>query len=213
MKKFYKFMLIVSVIVLLFSYNAVYASMADFTDEEADKITKQNQEEWKKEQEERIDKSSNNYLKDLFVEQYNITPEFDKQTINYEIKQEIKEDFIEIKAEADDEKSSVSGSGKVSLNSGENNLRIDVTAENGTVRTYFIKVNCENKNAKAVETNSTIDDDEDESDVDYLTEFNKIQKHNLYKKIAVILGIVLILVIVIALIRKIKKHRMVGKHG
>ena len=32
MKKFYKFMLIVSVIVLLFSYNAVYASMADFTD-------------------------------------------------------------------------------------------------------------------------------------------------------------------------------------
>ena len=84
-------------------------------------------------------KSSNNYLKNLSVNGYQIIPEFDKQTINYEIKEEIGEEYIKIEAETDDEKSFVSGIGEVQLNSGENNIRIDVTAENGSVRTYFIK--------------------------------------------------------------------------
>ena len=140
MKKINKVITIIIAIALIMSYNITYASMADFTDEEADKATKQAQEEWKKEQEEIIDKSSNNYLKNLSVENYSITPEFDKQTINYEIDKEIKEDYIELKAETDDEKSSVSGVGKILLNSGENVLPIEVTAENGMVRTYYIKV-------------------------------------------------------------------------
>lgn len=211
MKTIYKIIITILTIAIVFSYNYAYASMADFTDEQADKITKQNQEEWKKEQEDRINKSSNNYLKSLSVENYEITPEFDKQTINYEIKKKITEDYITIIAETDDEKSSVSGTGKVTLNLGENNLRIDVEAENGTVRTYFIKLNCENENAKLVNTDSTIE--EDVSAEDYLKEYNKIQKQNLYKKIAIILGIIIVLAIVIVIVRKTKKHGMVGKHG
>ena len=128
------------VLLIMLSQHIIYASMADFTDEQADKNLKQEQEEWKKEQENRINKSSNNYLKELSVNKYKIKPNFDKQTINYEIEQEITDDYIEITAETDDEKASVSGIGKIYLNSGENNLRIDVTAENGTVRTYYIKV-------------------------------------------------------------------------
>ena len=90
-------------------------------------------------------KSTDNYLKKLEVEGYVLTPEFDKQTINYEIIEKVKDDFLEIKAETDDEKASISGIGKVMLNSGENNLKIEVTAESGTVRTYFIKVVKETK--------------------------------------------------------------------
>ena len=43
-------------------------------------------------------------------------------------------------AEADDQKASVSGVGKIALNSGENNVEITITAENGMVRTYNIKI-------------------------------------------------------------------------
>lgn len=85
-------------------------------------------------------KSTNNYLKNLEVTGYKITPEFDKQTINYEITNEVDEDYIEINAQVDDEKATISGTGRVALNSGENNLKIEVTSESGTVRTYFIKV-------------------------------------------------------------------------
>ena len=85
-------------------------------------------------------KSTNNYLKNLEVTGYKITPEFDKQTINYEITNEVDEDYIEINAQVDDEKATISEAGKVALNSGENNLKIEVTSESGTVRTYFIKV-------------------------------------------------------------------------
>lgn len=132
---------IISFIFLIGISNTSFAkSMLEVTDEEADKQYKITMEEQKKELEERINKSSNNYLKSLSVDNYKIYPDFDKQTENYEIKEEINVDTLNIKAEADDEKASVSGIGIVKLNSGENKIRIDITAENGTVRTYFIKV-------------------------------------------------------------------------
>lgn len=141
MKKIiYKSILIIFVILVLLSHNIIYASMADYTDEQADNNLKQEQEEFKKEQEEKINKSSNNYLKKLSVKGYEITPNFDKQTINYELTQEVGNDNIEIEAESDDEKASITGNGKIALNSGENNIKIDVTAENGMVRSYFIKI-------------------------------------------------------------------------
>ena len=140
MKIISKIIMIVSILILIFSNNFIYASMADYTDEQADKELKQEQEDWQKEQEERINQLSNNYLKSLSIDKYSITSNFDKQIRDYEIEQEINDDYLQIKAESDDKKASVSGIGKVALNSGENNLKIDVIAENGTVRSYFIKV-------------------------------------------------------------------------
>ena len=166
-----RFIIILTIIFLILSNSVIYASMADFTDEHADEITKQNKEEWKQEQEERINKSSNNYLKSLSVEKYKITPKFDKQTINYEIEQEVTEDYITINAETDDEKSSVSGNGKITLNSGDNNLRIDVTAENGTVRTYFIKV-IKKINKNNILTSIELKNENNDS-IEYTPEFNK----------------------------------------
>lgn len=142
MKKYIKISILVAITfsLLLANMPKVLASFADFTDEEADKQAQEQLKEQEKEHNVTQVKSSNNYLKELSVKGYQLTPEFDKQTSNYEIKEEINIDFIEISAETDDEKASVSGTGKIQLNSGENNIRIDVTAESGTVRTYFIKV-------------------------------------------------------------------------
>ena len=166
----YKFIVIIFAVTILFSQNVIFASMADYTDEQADENLEQEQVEFKQEQVERINKSSNNYLKALSVKGYEISPNFDKQIINYEIAQEITDDNLEIKAEADDEKASVLGSGKVILNSGENNIKIDVTAENGTVRTYFIKVKKSVK--KDVKLNSLKVSTDNESDIEITPEFN-----------------------------------------
>lgn len=126
-------------VIITANITCVFGSFADFTDEEADKNAEQQMEEQKKENNVTEIKSTNNYLKNLSVKGHQLTSEFDKQTLNYELKEEINTEFVEISAETDDEKSSVSGIGKIQLNSGENNIRIDVTAESGTVRTYFIK--------------------------------------------------------------------------
>ena len=124
MKKYIKISILVVITLSLLFANMpkVFASFADFTDEQADKQAQEQLKEQEKEHNVTQVKSSNNYLKNLFVNGYQITPEFDKQTINYEIKEEIGEEYIKIEAETDDEKSSVSGIGEVQLNSGENNI-------------------------------------------------------------------------------------------
>lgn len=216
MKTIYKTIIILFVTILLAFNSIVYATMADFTDEEADKITKQNQEEWKQEQEERIGKSSNNYLKSLSVDGYTLTPQFDKQTINYEIKEEIETDSITINTETDDEKSSVSGNGKVTLNSGENELRIDVTAENGTVRTYYIKV----KTTGGITSNDIDTENEEETENEIEPESNTSEQNQekqqiiinekLVKYCILIVCIVFLITIILVII---KKNKVVGKHG
>lgn len=135
MKKIIVFIILISCTI---SYNCVYAGFADYTDKDARKATEQLIQEQK--QNYNATKSSNNYLKNLKVDDYEITPQFDKQIINYEIKEEIAADEIQIQAETDDENAIISGNDKITLNSGENNITIDVTAENGTVRSYYIKV-------------------------------------------------------------------------
>jgi len=166
-----KIIIFIIIVFIIFSQNVIFATMADYTDEQADKKLEQEQKEWKQEQEEKVGKSSNNYLKKLSVENYSITPEFDKQTINYEIKEEITDDSITIKAETDDEKASVSGIGKIILNSGENNIEIKVTAENGMVRTYFINVKKQVK--QDLKLNNLKITTEDKSEIEITPEFNE----------------------------------------
>ena len=99
MKKIiYKTILFIIIALIIFSQNIIYATMADYTDEQADKKLEQEQKEWKQEQEEKVGKSSNNYLKTLTVNNYKLTPNFDKQTINYEINKEVTDDNIVIEA-------------------------------------------------------------------------------------------------------------------
>ena len=93
-----------------------------------------------------VTKSSNNSLKELNIGTGKLTPEFSRDTYEYSVEFDDTVNLydlseIEVSATAEDEKASVSGTGKIQLTEGENNISINVTAENGAVRTYTIKVN------------------------------------------------------------------------
>ena len=108
-------------LVIMITMNKSYAGMADLTDEMSDTLANEQLTNQQKAESENANKSSNNYLSSLEVEGYRLLPEFDKQIQEYTLDSDTKED-------------------NVTLQTGENNLRVDVSAENGTVRTYFIKV-------------------------------------------------------------------------
>ena len=136
--KYLKRILGLLIIIILLLASNVLAAYGDFDDETADNLTEQG---IASQPVVTVDKSSNNYLKSLEVEGFVFTPSFDKQTVNYAVEGEVEADKVIIKAEAEDEKATITGIGEVLLQSGENNLRIDVAAESGTVRTYFVKIN------------------------------------------------------------------------
>ena len=92
-----------------------------------------------------VTKSSNNYLSGITVGTGTLSPEFYRETFEYTVEfddivnlYDLKE--IEISATAEDDRATVKGAGTIQLNDGENNITLTVTAENGTARTYTIKV-------------------------------------------------------------------------
>lgn len=92
-----------------------------------------------------VTKSSNNYLSGITIGTGTLSPEFYRETFEYTVEfddtvnlYDLKE--IEISATAEDNRATVEGAGTIQLNDGENNITLTVTAENGTARTYTIKV-------------------------------------------------------------------------
>lgn len=87
--------------------------------------------------------SSNNYLKSLEVDGYEV--EFDKYTEEYKIT--VKNDVIslDISALAEDNRSRVEITGNGEFKEGENTVTITVTAENGNTREYKLVVTREEK--------------------------------------------------------------------
>lgn len=81
-------------------------------------------------------RSSNNNLKSLTSSIGNI--EFNKDTINYSILTGKSE--ITISGEAEDSKATIDGIKTYKLNEGINEIKINVKAENGKIKTYIIKV-------------------------------------------------------------------------
>ena len=135
MKKI-KGIIIVLTYIFLITNNCVYGSFADYTDEQAAKDTEKMIEEHNNYD---YTKSNNNYLKDLNVKEGVLSPEFDKQTINYRLTLTNSVEEISISAIAEDEKANIKGNGTVSIKDEEQCI-IEVTAESGTVRTYFINI-------------------------------------------------------------------------
>lgn len=133
--------LILTIVILIVFINNSYASFAEFDDATADKQGAEDLKEQQKQDENSVGKSSNNYLANLEVEGYKITPEFDKQIINYSIESNFNENTIKIKATPEDTRATVTGTGTVELQSGENTITVNVKAENNIERSYFIKVN------------------------------------------------------------------------
>lgn len=202
MKKIIKFLIAFCITTIFYiNFYNVYGSFADFTDGDARNQT----EKMEQEQNKKFDtlKSNNNYLSSLSVEGYELSPEFDKQTLEYTLNKKIKESEINIKAIADDSKATVTGTGNIKINKNQNKFRIDVTAESGTVRTYIIKITQDDNSSTVtnVDENSTINDMQttltDKAIINEIENQEENNKIDLNKKMIVVIAVIFIVLIVI----------------
>lgn len=204
-----------TIIYSIFSCYTVYADpnsskgFAEYDDVKAEEENQKMIEEQEKEQESIIGKSTNNYLENLGVDGYEISPQFDKQTLGYTIKGDVKAgEEITIKATPSDSKAKVEGTGNIKLVEGQNQYRIDVTAESGTVRTYIIKI----ENLKKTEQNQNIVEENEEIPT-ATEEISTIPEEDDSKEnIGISIIIIIVIVISIAIIIKVRKVIKKGKH-
>lgn len=85
-------------------------------------------------------KSSNNFLSSLTIDGFSLSESFDKEKLDYYLEVPALTEKIKINAQLEDSNSQVTGIGEVNLTDGINNFEIVVTAENGSKRTYNLKV-------------------------------------------------------------------------
>lgn len=85
--------------------------------------------------------SKNNNLSKLSVEGYELSPGFNKDTLEYTVELPSNIESIKVSATTQDSKAKVSGTGDISVSEGENKIDILVTAENGSTKTYTIIAN------------------------------------------------------------------------
>lgn len=97
--------------------------------------------------------SKNNYLSELEIDGYELTPKFDKDTLEYKVELEPGTEKIKINASLEDRTASVKGTGEVDITEGTNTLNVVVTAENGNQRTYKIIAECPEKDPINIKIN------------------------------------------------------------
>ncbi len=98
--------------------------------------------------------SDDNKLKSLSIDGVNLSPKFDANTYDYTIELEESIEKINIKAEANDSKAKVTGIGEINLTT-EDSLQVSVTAENGKVQVYTIKIKYKDSNPIKVKKGKT----------------------------------------------------------
>ena len=180
---------------LLFT-NTVYASFAEMDDATSDKQRNEQLQEQEQQDKENLGKSSNNYLKGISVKDLKLTPQFDKQTIDYTIEEELDVDAREISADLADSRAKISGAGIIKLEPGENNIRIDVTAENGTVRTYNIKVTKKGQKATTENKEENVEGtDLQENTAETVATPAKKSNQNTFITIVIVIAVLVILYI------------------
>ena len=91
--------------------------------------------------------SSNNYLKELSIDGYEIA--FDKDTLEYNIRVKSDVNSLDIKAIAEQAGARVEITGNEKFKTGDNTVIITVTAEDGSTREYKINVNKEEAKKEA----------------------------------------------------------------
>ena len=104
-------------------------------------------DENKDKEEEKKEKSTNKALKDLVIENYKLTPEFDADVTKYSVEVPKNVDKLEISGITQDENAKVEITGNDNLKVGNNIVKVTVTAEDGTTRIYTITVTKTNKEA------------------------------------------------------------------
>lgn len=86
------------------------------------------------------DGSPNNKLRSLGADGFSLTPTFSRDTTSYDLIVDHSVGSVNIYAQAIDANASVSGTGAIQLQSGNNSIRVQVRAQNGSVREYVINV-------------------------------------------------------------------------
>ncbi len=97
--------------------------------------------------------STDNTLKSLDVEGYNLSPEFNKNTTNYTVDLDSDVTKISVKAVANDSSAKISGIGEIEVKEGANTINVLVTAESGAIKTYTIVANVKEKDPIVVKVN------------------------------------------------------------
>ena len=100
-----------------------------------------------------VNYSSDNNLKSLSVDGFELIPEFNKSTLEYSITALPTTTNIKINATANDASAKVSGTGEKEVIEGNNSFGIVVTAENGTSKTYTINVTVPEKDPVKISFN------------------------------------------------------------
>ena len=195
------------ILIVVITNNYVYGSFADYTDEQAAKDTEKLIEEYNNNYD--YTKSNNNYLKTLNVEQGELSPVFDKQKVEYDLTLKKSIEEINIIANAEDDKAIIDGAGIINIKE-QTKCKIDVIAESGTVRTYFINIIRTDENGETALTNASLNEKENtildivNNDKESERFLNK-QKHN--NKHIFEIAIIAISVLVIFIFIFCIKHR------
>ena len=117
--------------------------------------------------------STNNYLKSLEIEGYEVN--FNKDTTTYTLEVENDVKTLNIKATTEDNKARLTGIGKIEVHEGSNIHEVKVTSESGAVKTYTINITVKEKNPITVKINKedyTVVRDKEELK-DYLKSYYK----------------------------------------
>ena len=134
-------------------------------------------------------KSDNNYLSSITLSNGNIT--FDKDVLTYDVIVDYETTTIEIKANVEDDKATITGDGKHTLNVGSNVIKITIKAEDESERTYTLNINREEKDIVVDTDNEVIED----------------EKENNYVMPIVIISVILVIGLIGFVIWKNKKNK------
>ena len=86
------------------------------------------------------DGSPNNKLRELGVEGFTLTPTYHRDVLSYDLIVDHSVSSVNVYANAADSAAVVNGKGTILLQSGNNDITVSVTAQNGCVRDYIIHV-------------------------------------------------------------------------
>lgn len=102
------------------------------------------------------EKSNNNFLKSLTVEGFELSPVFDKNTLEYSVIVPSTTNTIKINAEKENGYASIKGTGEFEVTDGVNNFEIKCTSETGVEKVYLLSVVVEDINPIEVNVNGEV---------------------------------------------------------
>ena len=99
------------------------------------------------------EKSTNNNLKSLSIDGYELSPTFNKNTLEYTVNLESSVEKIKINATKEDGYASLSGTGEKEVQEGDNKFEITVTSETGVSKIYTVNAVVKDSNPIVKEIN------------------------------------------------------------